>query len=60
MTFDLGDGGQVVVSSDMGKIRLSLWACRGSLGKEMSPEQAEEIGLTLYCLGRKAKRARKG
>jgi hypothetical protein len=51
MILDL-DGKQIVISSDLGKIRLSLWAYRGSMGIELTPDQAKELGLLLFRMGR--------
>jgi hypothetical protein len=57
MTVDLDNGKQVVVNRDLGKLWLQLFSNRGSLGVELTPEQAEEIGLILWQMGRRAKRA---
>jgi hypothetical protein len=53
MTFDLGDGRQVVVANG----RLMLWANRGCLGVQMTLEQQEELGLTMWAMARKARRS---
>jgi hypothetical protein len=57
MILELSDGKQIVVSSDLGQMRLSLWANRGCLGVELPHDVAEELGLSLYFMARKAKRA---
>jgi hypothetical protein len=49
---DLPDGKQIIISSDLGKIHLSLWAYRGSMGIELTPDQAKELGLVLFRMGR--------
>jgi hypothetical protein len=54
---DLGNGRQVIVSSDLGKIRISLWANRGSLGTELTPEQAMQVAGDLIYAARKARKA---
>lgn len=51
-TFDLGDGKQFIV----GIGRAKIWAHGGGLGVDLTPEQQQEIGLTMWQLGRKAKR----
>jgi hypothetical protein len=58
MTVDLDNGKQAVVNRDLGKLWLQLFANRGSLGVELTPEQAEEIGLILWQMGRRARRAK--
>jgi hypothetical protein len=58
MTLDLPDGKQIVVNSDLGTIRLSLWAYRGSLGVSLTPDQAKELGLALWQIGRRKPAAR--
>jgi hypothetical protein len=55
----LGDGSEIVVSSDLGKIRLSLWANGGSLGKELDHAQAMETAGALIAAVRKAKLLRR-
>jgi hypothetical protein len=52
--FDLGDGKQVVIRNE----RLQIWANKGSIGVEMTPEQMEAIGITLWVMARRIKRAR--
>ena len=52
------EGKQVVLSSDLGSIWLKLYADKGLKGIGLTPDQAEEIGLTLWQMGRKAKRSR--
>jgi hypothetical protein len=49
MIFDLGGGKQVVLRNG----RLQIWANRGSLGVELTPEQMREIGLAMFQLGRR-------
>jgi hypothetical protein len=56
MILQLEDGKQIVVISDRGQVRLSLWACKGSLGVELPPDVAQELGLMLFQSGRRAKR----
>lgn len=48
MTLDLG-GKQVVISSDLGTIRLSLWANKGSLGIQITPKEAIRIRAALLA-----------
>jgi hypothetical protein len=59
---DLGPGKQVVVTSDprASDIWLQICANKGSLGVALPPEQAMEIGLALFQMGRRAKRSPKG
>jgi len=45
----LGDGSEIVVSADLGKIRLSLWANGGSLGKEIDQKSAIRIRAALLA-----------
>lgn len=52
MTFDLGDGKQVVVANGHFKI----FANRGWLGVQLTPEQMAEIGLFMFQIGTRAKR----
>lgn len=52
MTFDLGNGKQFIVSEG----RAMIWAHRGCLGVELTPEQQAEIGLAMWQLARRAKR----
>jgi hypothetical protein len=56
MILDLGDGKQIVANADLGKLWLQVCANRGSLGVELTPDQAMEAGLTLFHLGRRSKR----
>jgi hypothetical protein len=56
MTVDLPHGRQIVVSSDLGTIRMTLWANRGCLGCEVSPNDALEIAALLIVAARKAKK----
>jgi len=56
MTVDLSGGRQVVVSADLGTIRMSLWANRGCLGCEVSPNDALEIAALLILAAKKAKK----
>jgi hypothetical protein len=56
MILELEDGKQIVVISDRGQVRLSLWACKGNLGVELPPDVAQELGLMLFQSGRRAKR----
>lgn len=54
----IGDGREIVVSSDLGRICLTLWANRGSLGSEVSDAAAMEIAGALIAAVRcKRKRA---
>lgn len=52
VTFDLGNGKQVIVANG----RLMLWANRGCLGVQMTPEQMQDVGLALWQIGRKMNR----
>ena len=52
----LGDGSEIVVSSDLGRIRLSIWANGGSLGKELDPAHSMEVAGALIAAVRKVKR----
>jgi hypothetical protein len=58
MIVDLSAGKQVVVSRDPRSpdTWLQLCANNGSLGVSLTPEQAMEIGLTLFQMGRRGKR----
>jgi hypothetical protein len=56
MTVDLSGGRQVVVSADLGTIRMSLWANRGCLGTEITPNDALEIAALLILAAKKAKK----
>jgi hypothetical protein len=49
------DGKQIVVGSDprSPQVRLSIWACGGSLGINLDPEQAIELSKALWRLARK-------
>jgi hypothetical protein len=42
-----------------GGIRLQLWSDRSGKGVELSPEQAKEIGVALYQLGRSRREVRR-
>jgi hypothetical protein len=53
---ELGEGKQIVGSSDQGVIWTQLFANKGSLGVQLTPEQAMEYGLWLWQSGRRAKR----
>lgn len=59
---DLGPGKQVVVTSDprVSDIWLQICANGASKGVALPPEQAMEIGLALFQMGRRAKRSPKG
>jgi hypothetical protein len=59
---DLGPGKQVVVTSDprVSDIWLQICANKGSLGVALPPDEAMEIGLALFQMGRRAKRTPKG
>lgn len=54
---DLPDGKQVVVRSDLGTIRLQLWANKGSLGVEIAPEQAMRLAGELIHAARRARQS---
>jgi hypothetical protein len=56
MTVDLKNGRQVIVSADLGTIRMTLWANRGSLGCEISANDALEIAALLIVAAKKVKR----
>jgi hypothetical protein len=56
MTVDLKNGRQVIVSADLGTIRMTLWANRGALGTEISPNDALEIAALLIVAAKKVKR----
>jgi hypothetical protein len=51
----LEDGKQITVGSDprSPQVRLSIWANRGSLGLEMSQDQAIELSLALWRLAKR-------
>lgn len=53
---DLGAGKQVIALSDLGRLHTTIWANKGCLGVELTPEQAMELGLWLFREGRRAKR----
>jgi hypothetical protein len=53
---DLGNGKQLTALSDLGRIRTTIWANKGCLGVELTPEQAMEYGWALFSMGRRAKR----
>jgi hypothetical protein len=59
MIIEPGPGKQVVVTSDprISDIWLQICANGGSLGVALPPEQAMEIGLALFQMGRRAKRS---
>jgi hypothetical protein len=59
MTVDLKNGRQVIVSADLGTIRMTLWANRGSLGLQLTPEEAFEVAAMLIGAARKAKPPRR-
>lgn len=42
------------ISSDMGKLWLQIFANRGSLGIELTPEQAKQIASELFYRARRA------
>jgi hypothetical protein len=48
MTINIAGGKQVCVSSDLGKIRMSLWANRGSLGLELTKQEAIALRAALF------------
>jgi hypothetical protein len=50
------DGREIVVSSDLGKIRITIWANKGCLGTELPSEIAMEAAAALIKAVRKAKR----
>jgi hypothetical protein len=52
MIFHLGGGKEVVVSNE----RLTVWANRGGVGVDLTPEQQEAIGLAMFRAGRKRRR----
>jgi hypothetical protein len=60
MTVDLKNGRQVIVSADLGTIRMTLWANRGSLGCEISANDALEIAALLIVAAKKVKKVKKG
>ena len=45
----LGDGSEIVVSSDLGKIRMSLWANKTCLGKELDRKSAIKLRVALLA-----------
>jgi hypothetical protein len=57
MTIDLGEGKQIVLSADLGRLWTQIFANRGSLGVELTPEQAMEYGLALWLMGRRERRS---
>jgi hypothetical protein len=50
------DGREIVVSSDLGKIRITLWANKGCLGTELSPKVATDVAKALISAVMSAKR----
>jgi hypothetical protein len=57
MILDL-DGKQVVVNSDLGKIRLQLWVNRGCSGIELDSASAKELGIYLFNMARRMERGK--
>lgn len=55
IVFQLGDGKEFVV----GSCRVHTWAHGGGLGVDLTPAQQQEIGLTMYQLGRRAAREKR-
>jgi hypothetical protein len=56
---ELSPGKQVIVNNDPRSTDtwLQLCANKGSLGVSLTPEEAQELGWTLFRMGRRAKRA---
>jgi hypothetical protein len=52
----LGDGSEIVVSSDLGTIRLSLWTNKTCLGRELDHAQAMETAGALIAAVRRVRR----
>jgi hypothetical protein len=52
----LADGSEIVVSSDLGKIRLSLWTNKTCLGRELDHAQAMETAGALIAAVRRVRR----
>jgi hypothetical protein len=53
MTVELPDGKQIVVNSDLGQVRVSLWANRGCLGVTLTPEEAVQVSRALWYAAQK-------
>lgn len=53
---DLGDSKSVIVKSGSGKVRLQLWACKGSLGVELDEEQAFSVASEIIAAVRRNRR----
>jgi hypothetical protein len=45
----LGDGKEIVVSHDLGKTRISIWANRGELGVEIDRKSAIRLRAALFA-----------
>lgn len=45
---ELGDGKQIVVNEDGGVLRLTVCACRGALGVQMSKKDAVALRRALF------------
>jgi hypothetical protein len=57
MTYTLPDGKCVNIRSYEGKLWLMIFANRGSLGVELTPELAKQIGCDLFNQGRRVEKA---
>jgi hypothetical protein len=52
MTVDLGNGRSVTIDPFNGKVWIALRARGASIGAELTREQAMELGIALFRMGR--------
>jgi hypothetical protein len=56
VVIQLGDGSEIVVSSDLGTIRFTLWTNKTCLGRELDHAQAMETAGALIAAVRRVRR----